>query len=100
MEGKGGNQLPEAEAEERWQFGVNKVVAAAGGRSIRGILGKIIACVEETGPRPMVPLGHGDPSAFPIFRTTPIAEDAIVEAVRSAQYNSYGPSTGVLPARR
>jgi tyrosine aminotransferase len=100
MEENGGKPSPEAEAEERWQFGPNKAVAAAGGRSIRGILSKVIACVEETGPRPLVPLGHGDPSSFPSFRTTPIAEDAIVEAVRSAQYNNYAPSNGVLPARR
>ncbi|KAJ4781818.1 Tyrosine aminotransferase [Rhynchospora pubera] len=86
--------------EEKWHFGHNKAAAAAGSRSIRGTLSKVIASVEETGPRPLIQLGHGDPSPFPSFRTTPIAEDAIVEAVKSAQYNHYSPSSGLLPARR
>ncbi|MBA0828835.1 hypothetical protein Goarm_013466, partial [Gossypium armourianum] len=45
-------------------------------------------------------LGHGDPSYFPSFKTTPAAEDAIVDALRSAKHNCYAPSAGVLPARR
>ena len=50
--------------------------------------------------RPVIPLGHGDPSAFSCFRTTPIAEDAIVDALRSRKFNSYAPAVGILPARR
>ncbi|KAK7852432.1 s-alkyl-thiohydroximate lyase sur1 [Quercus suber] len=47
-----------------------------------------------------VPLGHGDPSPFPCFRTAVLAEDAIVDAVRSAKFNSYPPTmVGLLPAR-
>ncbi|XP_078176734.1 nicotianamine aminotransferase 1-like [Carex rostrata] len=99
MEENGEKPSMEAEAEERWRFGPNKAVEVAGGRSIRGTLTKVIACVEETGPRPMIPLGHGDPSVFPSFRTTSIAEDAIVEAVRSAKYNNYSLTNCVLSAR-
>ncbi|KAJ3686125.1 hypothetical protein LUZ61_015289 [Rhynchospora tenuis] len=88
------------EMTERWHFGHNKAAAAAGGRSIRATLSKVISSVDEKGPRPLIPLGHGDPSVFPSFRTTPIAEEAIVEAVRSAQFNNYAPTNGVLPARR
>lgn len=50
--------------------------------------------------RPAISFGFGDPSCFECFRTTPIAEDAIVEAVRSAKFNSYAPTGGILPARR
>ncbi|KAB5548493.1 hypothetical protein DKX38_011899 [Salix brachista] len=50
--------------------------------------------------RPSISFGFGDPSCFECFRTTPIAEDAIVEAVRSAKFNSYAPTGGILPARR
>ncbi|KAJ4788727.1 Tyrosine aminotransferase [Rhynchospora pubera] len=90
----------EEETTERWRFGENKAVEAAGGRSIRGTLNKVLSSVDENGPRPVIPLGHGDPSMFPSFRTPPIAEEAIVEAVRSAQFNNYAPTNGVLPARR
>ncbi|TYG80496.1 hypothetical protein ES288_D02G220800v1 [Gossypium darwinii] len=48
----------------------------------------------------VVPLGHGDPSHFPSFRTTPAAEDAIVDALRSAKHNCYATTVGILPARR
>ncbi|KAG5242212.1 aminotransferase TAT [Salix suchowensis] len=50
--------------------------------------------------RPSISFGFGDPSCFECFRTTPIAEEAIVEAVRSAKFNSYAPTGGILPARR
>ncbi|KAG6767667.1 hypothetical protein POTOM_028879 [Populus tomentosa] len=50
--------------------------------------------------RPAISFGFGDPSCFECFRTTPIAEDAIVEAVRSAKFNSYAPTGGIPPARR
>lgn len=84
----------------RWRFGPNEALAVAGSRSIRGTLSKVISCVEEAGPKPLVSFGNGDPSVFPCFRTTPIAEDAIVEAVRSANHNHYSPFVGLLPARR
>ncbi|KAL0444273.1 UNVERIFIED_CONTAM: Nicotianamine aminotransferase 1 [Sesamum latifolium] len=51
-------------------------------------------------PRPVIPLGHGDPSAFPSFRTTPLAEDAVCAALRSAKFNGYSSTVGILPARR
>lgn len=85
---------------KQWQFGQNEALAVAGSLSIRGTLSNVISCVEEAGPKPMVSFGNGDPSLFPCFRTTPIAEDAIVEAVRSAKHNHYSPFVGLLPARR
>lgn len=47
----------------------------------------------------MVMMGHGDPSAFPCFRTSPIAEDAIESAVKSARYNGYAPNAGMHSTR-
>ncbi|XP_078177519.1 nicotianamine aminotransferase 1-like [Carex rostrata] len=85
---------------KKWQFGLNEALAVAGNLSIRGTLSKVISCVEEVGPKPMVSFGNGDPSLFSCFRTTPIAEDAIVEAVRSAKHNHYSPFVGLLPARQ
>ncbi|KAJ0112345.1 hypothetical protein Patl1_02316 [Pistacia atlantica] len=40
------------------------------------------------------------PPPFPAFCTATVAEDAVVHALRSANYNCYSPTTGVLPARR
>ncbi|XP_008783141.1 nicotianamine aminotransferase 1-like [Phoenix dactylifera] len=84
---------------QRWRFGPNEVLASSANVSIRGVLTRVMANIQEGGPRPVIPLGHGDPSVFPCFRTTPVAEDAIVSAVRSAKYNCYCPTVGVLPAR-
>ncbi|XWS68680.1 hypothetical protein CRYUN_Cryun04dG0112000 [Craigia yunnanensis] len=50
--------------------------------------------------RPVIPLGHGDPSHFSSFRTAAAAEDAIIDSLRSAKYNCYAPAVGILPARR
>jgi tyrosine aminotransferase len=84
----------------RWRFGPNETLAVAGSKSIRGTLSKVISCVDESGPKPLVSFGNGDPSVFPCFHTTPFAEDAIIEAVRSAKHNHYPPFVGLLPARR
>ncbi|KAJ0052419.1 hypothetical protein Pint_02313 [Pistacia integerrima] len=40
------------------------------------------------------------PPPFPAFCTATVAEDAVVHALRSANYNCYSPTTGDLPARR
>lgn len=60
----------------------------------------IMRSLNKDDDRPIIPLGHGDPSAFPCFRTSAAAEDAVVDALRSARYNSYSPTVGILPARR
>ncbi|XP_059663189.1 probable aminotransferase TAT2 [Cornus florida] len=84
----------------RWAFGRNEELMASSAISIRGILTTIMSNLNQADQRPTIPLGHGDPSAFPCFRTTQIAEDAVVDALRSANFNGYGPTVGVLPARK
>ncbi|KAJ7948346.1 Tyrosine aminotransferase [Quillaja saponaria] len=83
-----------------WRFRGNKELNIASSLNIRGILVKIMENLKKDDEKSTVPLGHGDPSAFPCFQTTTIAEDAIVDAVRSAKYNGYSPTVGILPARR
>ncbi|KAJ4729767.1 Tyrosine aminotransferase-like protein [Melia azedarach] len=68
--------------------------------SIRGALDMLNGSLNKDETRSTISLCHGDPSSFPRFRTTPLAEDAVVEAVRSAKFNCYAPSIGILPARR
>jgi tyrosine aminotransferase len=73
---------------------------AAGTMSIRAVLNRVFSSVDGSGPRPVLTLGSGDPTASPCFRPPPEAEDAIVEALRSGKHNGYSPTVGVLPARR
>ncbi|RVW46778.1 Tyrosine aminotransferase [Vitis vinifera] len=86
-------------SKKRWGFQGNQELNMAAAVTIRGVLGKVMSNLSEEDNRPVIPLGHGDPSAFPCFRTTPVAEDAIADAVRSAKFNSYAPTVGLLPAR-
>ncbi|PSS05693.1 Tyrosine aminotransferase [Actinidia chinensis var. chinensis] len=86
-------------AAEKWQFRGNEVLKTASAITIRGVLNEVMDNIEESGPRPIIPLGHGDPSAFPCFRTVQIAEEAIVDAARSAQFNGYASPVGIPPAR-
>ena len=86
----------------KWRFGGNnEELKSASGLSIRSTFQTLENIIEKKeDERESILLGNGDPSAFPCFRTTPIAEDGIVDALRSAKYNSYSPSSGLLPARR
>ncbi|KAK9150239.1 hypothetical protein Syun_008548 [Stephania yunnanensis] len=89
-----------AAEEVKWRFKPNKAVNTASDITIRGVLNAIMSALEPSDARPVIPLGHGDPSAFPCFRTSSAAEDAIADAVRSAKFNSYSPTVGILSARQ
>ncbi|CAL5406581.1 unnamed protein product [Camellia sinensis] len=86
----------EEEQSTKWRFKGSEELIKASAFTIKGVVSKNLS---EDDNRPVIHLGHGDPSASRCFLTTPIAEDAIVEAVRSAQFNSYAPNVGILPAR-
>ncbi|KAL6629657.1 hypothetical protein ACP70R_029422 [Stipagrostis hirtigluma subsp. patula] len=87
----------------RWRISrpsTGEGLAAAGSLSIRAVLNRVFSSVDASGPRPVLALGSGDPTASACFRTSPEAEDAIVDALRSGEHNGYSPTVGVLPARR
>jgi tyrosine aminotransferase/nicotianamine aminotransferase len=89
--------------EVDWKFARAKdgVLATTGAKmSIRAIRYKISASVEENGPRPVLPLAHGDPSVFPAFRTAVEAEDAVAAALRTGELNCYPAGVGLPAARR
>uniref|UniRef100_A0A0D9WQF8 nicotianamine aminotransferase n=1 Tax=Leersia perrieri TaxID=77586 RepID=A0A0D9WQF8_9ORYZ len=89
MDGDGG---------KRWRFAnPNPAVAAAGERSIQRYLVQLHACLDEHGPRPIIPLSHGDPSSSACFRTTPEAEEAVAAAVRSGEYWATPPPPPASP---
>lgn len=68
--------------------------------NIRVVLQMLMDNINKHENRAAIPLGHGDPSVFESFRSCNAAEDAIADALRSAKYNCYAPSIGILPARR
>uniref|UniRef100_A0A0D9VF58 nicotianamine aminotransferase n=1 Tax=Leersia perrieri TaxID=77586 RepID=A0A0D9VF58_9ORYZ len=93
----------EATGAPRWRFTracEDGPLASAGPRSIRAVLNRVIASVDAAGPRPVLPLGNGDPTASACFRTAIEAEDAVVDALRSGAYNGYSLTVGILAARR
>ncbi|KAH7576974.1 hypothetical protein ACOSP7_002324 [Xanthoceras sorbifolium] len=87
-------------SEQKWRFQGNKELASASSVTIRWLLDSLKRNLNQNDSRPTIPLSHGDPSVFPSFRTTDAAQDAIVDAVRSAKYNHYSTNVGILPARR
>lgn len=89
----------EEEMQNKWsRLGFAK--SAESPLNIKNVCAMLKQNLNAADTRPPVLLGHGDPSAFPRFRTTPVAEEAIVEALRSAEFNSYAPMLGLLEARR
>ncbi|XP_071691332.1 probable aminotransferase TAT2 [Rutidosis leptorrhynchoides] len=85
---------------KKWGFKKEMELNTESDISIRGVLNMLKTNLNKSDVRPIIPLGHGDPSAFPCFRTAKIAEDAIAEALCSAKFNGYAPTVGVPSARR
>lgn len=83
-----------------WRFSGNEDLACSSAVTVRGMLNLLRRHLDANDPRPVIPLAHGDPSAFPSFRTTTSAEDAICAALRSANFNCYSSTAGIPPARR
>ncbi|XP_034600627.1 nicotianamine aminotransferase 1 isoform X3 [Setaria viridis] len=75
-------------------------LSAAGAMSIRAVLDRVFSAVDSSGPRPVLAIGNGDPTASASFRPPLEAEEAVVEALRSKKHNGYSPTVGFLQARR
>lgn len=95
MENNGDN----SDHQIKWKFQGNKDLNAAS-ISVRGILNMLVDNLDKSDQRPCIMLGRGDPTEFPSFRTTPLAVDAVTDALRSFNFNSYAPTVGVLQGRR
>lgn len=88
------------EGRDQWRFRPNSAGEVAGRLSVRRTVLAVMANMREGDDRAVVPLGHGDPSHFPAFRTAASAAEAVAEAVASAKYNCYAPYVGVAQARK
>ncbi|KAL9243801.1 hypothetical protein vseg_017643 [Gypsophila vaccaria] len=89
---------------KKWKFQGNKTLLKASDKTVRGVLNMVMDNInhddDDDNERKVIALGHGDPSCFPCFRTSPSAVKAVVDSVMSSQYNGYAPTVGILPARR
>ncbi|KAI3736099.1 hypothetical protein L6452_15632 [Arctium lappa] len=86
--------------KRKWAFQGNPELNTASEITIRGVLAMLKTYLNQSDSRPVIPLGHGDPSAFSCFRTSHVAEDAIANAIHSVKFTAYSPTLGLLPARR
>ncbi|XP_042007912.1 nicotianamine aminotransferase 1-like [Salvia splendens] len=86
-------------AAGKWRFAGNERLTLAGAVTVRGVLDTIKGNLNGNDARPVIPLGHGDPSDFPSFRTSSFAEDAVRAAVSSAKFNGYSSTIGIPAAR-
>ncbi|KAL1555620.1 Nicotianamine aminotransferase 1 [Salvia divinorum] len=86
-------------AAAKWRFTGNERLTLAGAVTVRGVLNTIKGNLDGNDTRPVIPLGQGDPSDFPSFRTSSFAEDAVSAAVRSAKFNGYSSTVGIPAAR-
>lgn len=87
--------------KKEWGFKENHDLHAAAAFTIRNILEAIMGNIDETQTgKPMIHLGHGDPSVYPCFRTSTVVEDALIESIRSAKFNCYPAGVGIDSARR
>ncbi|EOA16707.1 hypothetical protein CARUB_v10004908mg [Capsella rubella] len=85
---------------KQWNFGANEVVERSSSLGIRDYLNNLMSNLDGQDKRPVIPLGHGDPSPFPSFRTDQAAVEAICDAVRSTKFNNYSSSSGIPVARK
>lgn len=67
--------------------------------TIKGILGLLMANVDDKDERRLISLGMGDPTAFSCFHTTAVAEESVIDSIRSHKFNGYSPTVG-LPQTR
>ncbi|XP_073118946.1 tyrosine aminotransferase-like [Henckelia pumila] len=86
-------------SRNQWRFRGNEGLTKASALTVRGVLNMLMDNLNANDTRPVIPLGHGDPSAFPSFRTAISAEDALCSAIRTARFNGYSSTVGIPAAR-
>lgn len=71
-------------------------------KTVRGYIEMLISNIDHSqiDAKPMIPLGHGDPSSFSSFRPSPVLEDAVMKSIRSEKFNGYAHTSGIASARR
>ncbi|PSR96377.1 Aminotransferase [Actinidia chinensis var. chinensis] len=68
--------------------------------TIKGILGLLMANIDDESKRRVISLGMGDPSVYSCFHTAAVAEESVVDTLRSERFNGYSPTVGLPETRR
>lgn len=87
-------------SSKKWRFQGNEALVKSSSITVRGVLNMVMENLNPNDTRSTIPLGHGDPSACPLFSTTPDAVKAISDALSSTKFNGYAPTVGVPSARQ
>ncbi|KVI04292.1 hypothetical protein Ccrd_017400 [Cynara cardunculus var. scolymus] len=85
---------------KKWGFMRNSEQKTESDTDIDRVLTLLMSSLNISDSRPIIPMAHGEPSAFSCFSKSQFAADAIAEAVQSAKFNGYSPTGGVLSGRR
>lgn len=85
----------------KWNFAATTAIESDKKNSgtVREYLNMINSGVDKNNGKSLVPLGQGDPSGYPCFRTTVEAEQGMLKAVSSWKFNGYAPTAGIHSAR-
>ncbi|XP_061368176.1 probable aminotransferase TAT2 [Gastrolobium bilobum] len=84
---------------EKWNFQGNKELNAST-ITVGGVYNMLMDSINNEDKRPVVRLGRVDPTDNPLFRTSPVAPDAVAIAVHSYNFNCYPPTLGLPEAKR
>lgn len=84
------------------EFQGNLGVTTTFDKTVRGYIEMLMSKMDhsQTDEKPMIPLGHGDPSSFSCFQPSAVLEDAVVKSVRSRKFNGYVNASGMASAKR
>ncbi|KAL9690466.1 hypothetical protein QQ045_010864 [Rhodiola kirilowii] len=67
-------------SETKWGFRKNRNLRFHSDVTVRSVLYEIMANLNKDDARSVFPLGHGDPSHFPCFRTTVVLSPSVVHS--------------------
>ncbi|KAL2523556.1 putative aminotransferase TAT2 [Abeliophyllum distichum] len=85
---------------EKQNFGGGQEIETPNNITIKGIIGLLMGSTDRNDNRKVISLGIGDPTAHSCFHTTAVAQEAVVESLRSAKFNGYSPTAGLPQARK
>ncbi|KAL2472689.1 putative aminotransferase TAT2 [Forsythia ovata] len=85
---------------KKQNFGGGQEIENPNNITIKGIIGLLVGHTDCNDNRKVISLGIGDPTAYSCFHTTAVAQEAVVESLRSAKFNGYSPTAGLPQARK
>ena len=83
-----------------WNFKGDETVKKASAWTIKFALKTLRENLNANDKRAVIPLGYGDPSQFPSFKPSKVAEEAVIDAIQSGKFHCYAPGDGTPEAKR